>query len=308
MQYTKSALSLSQQISLLRSRNLAIPDQLRAEKYLRHIGYYRLSAYMIPYYKDQANHQFEDGTEFDDLLSIYIFDRKLRVLLLEAIERIEISFRSVVTDEFVFQLGPHAYLHSQYFDTRYNHSWLVKKVQDEMDKSSEVFIGHYKRKYNNPSLPPLWMSAQLLSFKEIVMFYQNIKVNKVKKSIASIYGLQDEVLISWMRSLSDLRNLCAHHSRVWNRVFGSKAVLPKRKPEKWLSRFPDLIHMGDNQRISPRKSLYYQIVIIWYFLYQTSPNSTWLKRFKSLCEYYQVDMRYLGFPFGWEAEQFWKGK
>lgn len=92
MGFNKPALSLLAQVKLLKSRGLIINDDQRVIRYLEHIGYYRLSAYMIPFYNDKKVHQFKESTSFDDLLNLYIYDRKLRLLLLEAIERIEVSF------------------------------------------------------------------------------------------------------------------------------------------------------------------------------------------------------------------------
>ncbi|WP_440993082.1 Abi family protein [Cysteiniphilum litorale] len=306
MEFIKPALSLEQQLDLLIERGLIVDDINRAKRYLEHIGYYRLSAYMIPYYENKVTHHFTKNTQFDDILNLYIFDRKLRLLLLEAIERIEISFRSQVTNSFANQLNAHAYLESIHFDTRYKHEWLVEKIENEMKKSKELFLVHYKGKYNTPQLPPVWMAIHLLSFKELALMYQHIKNKIVKYSVANNYGLQEPVLTSWIRALSDLRNLCAHHSRIWNRNFGSKPVFPKTLPSKWLRTFPELIDIGNNHKISPRNSLFFHIVIIWYFLSKMNQNSTWLERLVKLCKEYKIDMTYLGFPQNWHQDAFWR--
>ncbi|TNF69461.1 MAG: Abi family protein [Gammaproteobacteria bacterium] len=162
-----------------------------------------------------------------------------------------------------------------------------------MNKKKEAFIGYYIKKYSSPKLPPMWMSIHLLTFKELVILYQNISYKNLKSRIASTYGLKDPVLSSWMRSLSDLRNFCAHHSRIWNRVFGSNAVLPKVKPKHWLKYLPGSI---GNNKIVPKKSLYYQVVIIWYFLSQMNIYSTWLERVEALSKEHNIDMIYLRFP------------
>ncbi|WP_119342802.1 Abi family protein [Facilibium subflavum] len=308
MEFSKPALSLEQQLQLLLDRGLIVNGIERANRYLEHIGYYRLSAYMIPHYENKATHHFKKNTRFDDILNVYIFDHKLRLLLLEAIERIEVSFRSQVSNSFANKLSAHAYLEPIHFDTRYKHDWLIKKIEDEMQKSKEVFIAHYKEKYNMPQLPPVWMAIHLLSFKELVLMYQHIKNNLVKKSIAYSYGLKEPVLTSWMRTLSDLRNLCAHHSRVWNRSFGSKAVLPKTTPARWLSAFPELIDIGNNHKISPHNSLFFHVVIIWYFISQMNQDSSWVARLVTLCDEYKIDMTHLGFPQKWRQDNYWRVK
>lgn len=99
MIYDKPATSLREQIELLEKRGMSIPDRKRAAHYLRHIGYYRLSAYWLPFEKPapraaERSHEFIAGTEFEHVLTRYVFDRKLRILLLEALERIEVSIRA----------------------------------------------------------------------------------------------------------------------------------------------------------------------------------------------------------------------
>lgn len=305
MIFIKPSLSLDDQIQLLLQRNLSIIDTARAMRYLENIGYYRLSAYMIPFYENSNNHTFKQGTTFDDILNLYIFDRKLRLLILEAIERIEISFRSNFINTFAQQKGPHAYLEKKYYKEIQGYAWLLAKIDRDFKGSKEAFITHYKKKYSSPVLPPIWMSVHLLTFKELSIQYDNINNKDITKNIANFFNLEIPVMSSWMRSLSDLRNLCAHHSRVFNRTFGVKAVIPKTKPKKWLSQFPDLIDIGNNNKISPRNSLYFHIVVIWYFISQMNNDSSWLDRFVSLCKEHSIDMEYLGFAKNWKDDAYW---
>jgi len=93
MQYTKPPLSIEQQIELLKSRGLEIPDHEQAAHYLYHLNYYRLSGYMLPF-QEGTEHHFQAGTTFEHVLNLYLFDRKLRLLLMDAIERIEVSVRT----------------------------------------------------------------------------------------------------------------------------------------------------------------------------------------------------------------------
>jgi abortive infection bacteriophage resistance protein len=137
------------------------------------------------------------------------------------------------------------------------------------------------------------------------VLYQNVKDTDITKQMENFYAIKNPIIISWMRTLSDLRNLCAHHSRVWNRSFGQKGVLPKNKPKYWLQNFPELITISNNNKISPRNSLYFHIVIIWYFISQMNTNSTWLDRLVQLCDEYSIDMISLGFPENWQQDSYW---
>ena len=305
MEFDKPSLSIEQQLELLISRCLIVSDKSKAKRYLEHIGYYRLSAYMIPFYTHVKEHKFKANTTFEDILNLYIFDRKLRLLILEAVERIEISFRSAFINIFAQLKGSHGYLEEKFFDTRYDNQWLIEKLQKEVRKSKEVFVQHYKNKYDDSNLPPVWMSTHLITFKELVVLYQNIRDIDITQQMASFYGLKNPIIISWMRTLSDLRNLCAHHSRVWNRSFGQKGVLPKNMPKKWLENFPELINIGNNDKISPRNSLYFHIVIIWYFMSQMNTNSIWLDRLIKLCDKHSINMINLGFPENWQQDKYW---
>jgi len=92
--YTKKALPFADQVALLRERGMEIRDEAEAAFYLSHINYYRLTAYWLPFEEDHATHQFRAGTTFDEVLKLYIFDRELRLLVMDALERIEVSVRT----------------------------------------------------------------------------------------------------------------------------------------------------------------------------------------------------------------------
>lgn len=110
MEFSKPGRTLDEQFDLFRSRGMQIDDSDRARHYLKHLNYYRLTAYWLPFEADHKAHQFEAGTNFEDLLNLYIFDREFRLLLLDAIERIEVSLRTVWAYYMAHQYGPHAYL------------------------------------------------------------------------------------------------------------------------------------------------------------------------------------------------------
>ena len=286
-----------------------ISDVNRAKNELMNIGYYRLSAYMLPFQKKGGGHQFISNTNFDDILHYYYFDGKLRLHLLEAIERIEISIRAQLTDRFVEMYGAHGYLIRDNFQPSYHHDWLLKKVEDQIKSSTELFIKHYTNKYKNPSSPPFWMVTQLLTFKEIVMLMENIKDSNLANGIAEGLDIKDKILFSWARCISDLRNICAHHARVWNRVFGSKPKIPKKSPTKWLTQpttpFSYVSLNGSEVIIDPHASLYYQIVISWYWLRKISPSSSWFHRLRELLTEYQIAPELLGFCGHYEKDIFW---
>lgn len=301
--FSKPALSIDQHLQQWTSRGLAILDLPRAQRYISVISYYRLSAYSIPFQTGNPTHQFREGITFEDILDLYIFDRQLRLLLLDAIERIEVALRAKMTNVLAMNHGPHAYLSKEIFDTRYNHDWLLEQVSRKcVDSQAEAFIKHYCAKYTQPKLPPIWMVMEILTFKEVSVLFSQLRLKQDKQAIAAFWSLPDTVLRSWFRALSDLRNICAHHARTWNREFGSRPVLPKRKPTLW----PDLSRPVADEMIDPTRRLYFLLVVIQFLLKRINPGSTWHRRlFDLLHKHPKVSKAHMGMPEDWSEDQFW---
>lgn len=311
--FHKPAHSVEEQIATLHERGLTIDDQARARHYLNNISYFRLSAYTRPFYQPGLQeHRFLVGTHFDDVLRLYVFDRELRLLLLDAIERIEIALRAQLSNTLAEHHGPHGYLDVAIFDTRYNHAWLLDKLaQAASARDVESFLAHYRSKYHSaPSQPPIWMAVELLTFKEVSTLLANLRLPADTQRIERHFGVKMPVLRSWFRSLSDLRNVCAHHGRVWNREFGSRPELPRKTPANWPG-IPDSIETGSRehpgQRLDPRRRLYLQLVVIETLMQVVSPTSQWAERLVALLEQYpQVSRPHMGFPEHWDNEPFWQ--
>ena len=133
--FDKPALTIDQHLATLRERGLVITDEPRARQYLLNISYYRLSAYTRPFYAHNgSDHRFLPGVSFEEVLTTYVFDRELRLHLLDAIERLEVALRAQLTNTLAEHHGPHGYLDPQIFDSRYNHDWLVQKLEKESQK------------------------------------------------------------------------------------------------------------------------------------------------------------------------------
>jgi len=301
--FTKPALSIEQQLDQWIARGLSVPDRDRAIHYLSVISYYRLSAYTIPFQAGDIHHNFQPNIVFDDVLNLYVFDRELRLLLLDAIERIEVGLRASMTNMLAQHHGPHAYLDPAVFDTRYNHGWLLAQVRHKCEESNaETFIAHYRETYSTPELPPVWMVMEILTFKEVSVLFSKLRHRDDKQAIAGFWGLPDAVLRSWFRALSDLRNVCAHHARTWNREFGSRPMIPRRLPSRW----PDLASPLAIPGIEPTRRLYYLLVVIEILLRVVNPESTWHWRLKQLLDRYPtVSRAHMGMPDDWDTDPFW---
>ncbi len=301
--FLKPPLAIDDQIRQWVERGLSIPDLPRARRYLSVISYYRLSAYTLPFQRGNPDHCFREGTTFEDILDLYIFDRRLRLLVLDAIERIEVALRARMTNVLADHHGAHAYLNKAIFDDRYNHDWLIEQVRKKCaDSQAETFIKHYRCNYDQPKLPPVWMVMEILTFKEVSVLFGQLRLKDDKQAIAAFWGLPDTVLQSWFRALSDLRNICAHHARTWNREFGSRPVVPRKTPWPW----PDLRQPLADTRIDPTRRLYYFLVIIAVLLRKINPGSTWCARLQELLALHpNISPTPMGMPEDWQTEPFW---
>jgi abortive infection bacteriophage resistance protein len=167
--YQKPPLSVDDQISLLIERGLIVGDN-KAEivYYLTNVSYYHLSIYFKFFQRDDI---FIKGTTFEEVLRIYTFDNKLRFLLLELLERIEKSFKSRVarnlslaTHDSHFHTSMEHYIN----ETRYNELQLI--FETVYGNSNEISIDHYRSKYTEPTLPPIWTTVEILTFGQVVKF------------------------------------------------------------------------------------------------------------------------------------------
>src|SRR5690606_21710414 len=203
-------------------------DEEKATSYLGNISYYRLRAYTYPFQdNDNPDHPFIKEIRFEDIINLYVFDRQFRLFVLDAIEKIEISMRTQVIYQWAMNHGSHWHLDGSLFRYSVQFAKDFNRLQQEVDRSVETFIEHYKNKYTNPKEPPCWMGLEVSSFGLLSLIFRNLKFGKEKKAITKYYGLPDvAILESWMHSFSNIRNICAHHGRLWNRRLTAHIKLP----------------------------------------------------------------------------------
>lgn len=302
IQFGKPALTTDQQVELLIRRGMHIADRERARHYLTHINYYRLRAYWLPFELAETgdgNHGFQPGTDFDTVMAIYDFDRELRLLLLDAIERVEISLRTRWANELSLRYGPFAHEDSAHFNKQ--HLWQQSK--DELDKeyarSRETFAEHYRTRYGHLNSPPIWVAAELMSLGHLSRWLQNLRIPKDRQSIADAYGLDEKVLLSFAHHLTIVRNHCAHHGRVWNRKLSLKMQIPGKKTAGLSAMFNPM----------EERRLYNTLTMLAFLMTRISPQSSWLDRLKALiANTPQVNPKDMGFPADWAQRAIWLAK
>ncbi len=287
MEYKKPPLTYDEQLDLLLSRGLQVANRVSALNCLRNISYYRLSAYYLPF---KQSEEFKPNVWFEDILNLYSFDRKLRLLVMDAIEPIEIALRSQVIYHLSHAYGAFGYLNGKNFSHRFKHrEWLVH-INELIEDASETFVVHYKNKYTSSKSMPLWMALEVVSFGGLSRLYRGL-LGADQQIISKQYGLQDTVLSSWLHILVYIRNLCAHHARLWNRILTFKPKLPE-KAVAWKG--------ISNTRI------YSVLAMMQYLINQINPKSAWKEKlFSLLQEYPCVPLAVMGFPDDWQKQSFW---
>lgn len=301
--FNKPPFSSQQHIQQWIDRGLEVPDRQRAEHYLSVISYYRLSAYSLPFQVDNPVHHFRPGITFDRILELYVFDRELRLLVMDAIERIEVAIRSQLNNHMSLEHGAHWYLDERHFVSTYDHKALLSNLERECRRSKETFIKHYREKYDSPRLPPSWVITEILTYGQLSKVYDNLSSFRDLKAIAKCFNTTAELLRSWMQSISYIRNVCAHHSRLWNRELGNAPKAPKRPRTNWIAEPVTLTDPG----VNPNKRLYLALAIIETLLQSVNPESTWHWRLKDLMDRYpDVSRAHMGMPDDWDGDPFWR--
>ena len=296
MPYDKAFQMPIQLVHLLKSRGLLISDIDKAVRYIKNIGYYRLSAYMYPLLqKPKSEHRYKEGASFNQIMMLYRFDKKLRMLLFNEIEKIEVAVRNVIVDCGCEITGDAFWMTNQnnFKDIqKFNHT--EKLIEAEIKHSREDFIVHFKQKYVE-KYPPAWILSQVLPFGVITSVYGNIKNMRLKKKVAQRFGLQVSPFESWLTIVALTRNACCHHARVWNKRNTIHPMIPNHLLNPWI--------------VLPTNSLrvYFDLCIIKYFINIISPGNDMTHKLKTLfLDFPEVDSVAMGFPIGWENEALWQ--
>jgi abortive infection bacteriophage resistance protein len=293
--YNKPALSYADQLKKLKQRGLIVNDESTFLNLLEKKSYFRLSGYWYPLLSDKVKHIFKPGADFDTVYSIYLFDRSLRQLVIRELEKIEIAIRAKMIYIFSHQFGPYWYTEPSNFKNTQEHSDTISKITDEYSRSDARFIKAFKRKYSN-SLPPSWIAFEIISFGSISRLFAEIKSGKSKREVADYFGLDDRTLVSWLHGLVYVRNVCAHHSRLWNRVMRIQPAKPHNPKNQWLS----------NPSI-PNNRTYYVLSMILYLLNSINESNSLILEFKSLLtKHSNIYPGAMGFPNAWENEILWR--
>lgn len=292
--YTERPLTVDEQIELLKQRGLNFADENKAYHVLSHVSYFRLKSYLTPLTSNKEQWIFKPSATFETAYRLYKFDSKLRKLIAAESEKVEVSIRTQMAYQLAKDYGTFWFLNKENFTNLEKHTNLLASISAELTRSDDDQILRFKREYDD-EMPPAWMTMEVSSFGTLSMLYNYFRPGHTKREIAKFYGVSDSVFESWLHSIVYVRNICAHHSRLWNRALRIRPLFPRKTLKPFLS------VAAINNRV------YYVLSIIQYLLQTINPSSTFPTRLKQLiADFPEVDLSAMGFPKNWESEPLWR--
>lgn len=297
MEYAKPFLTLEEQADLLMKERGLIADRSDLIRHLHDVGYYRLSGYWH-IHKKSGSDEFWEGTTFERIWDTYVFDRQFRLIVLDAVERVEVYMRTQLAYLLAEKTGPFGFLEPANLprldQKRYER--LINKCGDAYNraKAGESFAKHFNDKYGDThDLPPYWMLVNIMDFGMVVTLYKGSPV-PVRQQIASNLGISAKVLDSWLVTINTVRNICAHHGRLWNRIIGNPPMIPKAS--EWHE--PYEVENG---------KIFGALTVLSYLLEKVAPDTNWHTRLlNKVFELSPRNQERMGFKDGWQESPLWK--
>ncbi|KUG55004.1 Abi family protein [Kocuria palustris] len=324
--YDKPWLSVEDQISRLRSHGLVIDDDARAAQVLSSIGYYRLTGYLYPFrvsepFDDETGRRrirvlsdFRPGTHLTHAEEIIVFDRHLRMLALDGLERVEVAFR-MRTGYVLGRRSPFAHEDPTNFTSSFTselaedgsrstskHEQWVTRVRERQQKSDEQFVQHFHDAYDGRM--PIWALTEIMELGHLSTLYRGLNQADAEE-IAHAFGVPTKKLMtSWLGSLNYVRNVSAHHARLFNRKLQNAPGRPG------IGQIPVLDHLRESEDANRVFGTYSVLAVIAYLLSFIDPYSDWAERLADLLQSFPasdcLSVESLGAPQAWESLDLWR--
>src|SRR5690606_20392215 len=275
----KQPTTIEEQIEIFKRRGLVVSDADFAIRTLQRISYYRLSAYTLSLKKSD---QFYPNTTFENVVALYEFDRRFRYLIMEMVEQVEIAFRTHISYYIAHTYGPLGHLDQEQFN---NHDAFLTELEKEILRSKEIFIKHHIERYDGKI--PVWVAIEVLSFGALSKLYSNMKNNDQNHIARSNYRAPAKYLVSWLKCLSHIRNICAHYGRLYNRRLTSKPRLDSKSKQ-----------LGIDQGM-----IFSHLYILKDLIFDRGKWTDFVTRLEALLTEYKeiVELDRIGFPEDWES-------
>ncbi|HEY4289770.1 MAG TPA: Abi family protein [Puia sp.] len=314
--YKSAALNIDQQISLLKGKGLLIEDIQAAKQWLSHISYFRFKQYSYSFkdYKN-ADGNYIPGTSFEMVRGLYVFDRKLKMIVFSAIENIEISLKTQISNTLSCTHGAHWYLNADHFISEeerrkisrnarfeeeipknFDHGKFLKDIEREQETPTEIFLQSYK-KYYDPIYPPSWMLMEMITFGTVSHMFESLKPSEEKNAILENFKLTKKQFISWLHCFSFIRNKCAHHARLVYSPVIFQPSMPQKKSR---------IFLAEADQVE-NNTLYAVLCCLQFMLSICNEQSTFSKELVQLTAAFPgINYDRLGFSGHWKEEVIWQ--
>ncbi len=290
--YSKIAEPYPKTLHRLWQKGLMIDNRLEAEAALKTIGYYRLLIYMRHFQSNVAPRDFRPKTKFGYIVQLYNFDREIRLLTLNAIEKLEVALRTAIINPLAEQHTPHWYLDPSHFDDDIKFHGVMGKIIQGASVKKGLALTHYFEKYHAPVLPPIWLVCEKLTLGALSRFFEALKIDRRKIVARYIWSYPEHLLVSWFHALAHLRNICAHQDRLWNNP---------------ITAFSPESHKNYSSDFTHPTTFYSRAVVIQLLMRELGLNGWWRHSLRALlasCAHVDPHM-HLGFPNGWDTRPVW---
>ena len=296
----KPPYTIDEQINLLKLRGMLFREEANAQDLLKNISYYRLKGYWWDMQDDYSIHTFKPETYFEDVIARYYFDSQLRTILFDALETIEIALRAKMIYHLSLKYGGLWYLNESIFIDNDKYKKHVEDLKKEFVRSQELFIKDQKIRHPNTDADS-WKILEIASFGTLSKLYKNLQYQLEEKTIiAKEFGLnRHSELYSWLEPITYIRNIIAHHSRLWSRNM-------VKKPTDHLNNPKGLWFANPLTSVQTKKP-FLIISCMVYLCNQITPNHhIKAKVLKLIEDNPKIPIYKLGFLNNWENEPIWK--
>jgi len=237
------------------------------------------------------------GTTLNEIIEIMDFDNELRLLVFNAVSILERWVRTDLIYNFSIHFND-AFAYTKYSSYPKQPQYMVDKfikfIKGEMNHSKEVFVQHYKIRYYQENYLPAWMAAEIMSMGTMNRFYQLMDKN-LKSQTVEVFNVHEVVFHSWLNSIRNVRNICAHHNRLWNRDLSFIPKIPKKSID-W-----------SQYKVRNDKKLFLLLSIINYMLKQINCHPSFKSELDTLfIKYRNIRIIKMDFPQNWGKYNFWK--
>lgn len=293
--YCKPVRSPRELVEHLIAKGLTVADREQAESLLERVSHYRFKGYALAFRdgRDPAK-PFLQHTSFTDIIARMEFDSQLRLHVMAGIEPIEIAFRTAVNEHMSRQhCSPFWYTEEGLFCQDFDFTGFLSKARKNFECSKELFVRHYREHYDYPYMPPGWMLIEVTTFGMWSKLYAGLLDHVDKDAVADRFGpYPHAVFASWMHCISTLRNLCAHHGRLWNKIFGVQPKIPRGY---------SLTFATDKRRFATHA------YVMKSLLNPLGRGQEWSEGLKTLLRPLNAETLYqMGFSPSWANDPFWK--